>query len=400
MTSFSVQRSLKIVSRSVLLLAIAALGACDGNLPMGLPPAPPEVGVVTLEATSVTFVSVLPGRGRAFAIAEVRPQVGGLLKQRLFEEGAEVEAGQVLYRIDDAPFAAVLARAEATLARASAAAAVSERTLSRYRDLITIDAISAEELSQAEAAHELALADLKAARAEVELARINLGYTTIRAPISGRIGRSSVTVGALLSANQPAALATIQQLDPIYIDFNQSSADLLRLRQALRSGSLTPHPSSAEVQLRLEDDSIYPQPALLQLSEIAVDQGSGSVTLRAVASNPDQLLLPGMFVRAQLTEGVAERALLVPQRGVTRDPRGQATALIVLPDNTVAQRVIKTVRSYDGAWVVEEGLAVGDRVIVEGLQRVRPGAIATPVEYVPAHDPSADTDAQPTATRG
>lgn len=401
MTSFLPQLRLSLLPALMpLLLTLGGLAACDSGTPLGLPPAPPEVGVVTLEATSVTFVSVLPGRSSAHAIADVRPQVGGLLQQRLFNEGAEVKAGQPLYRIDAAPFAANLARTEATLARASAAAALSERTLARLRELIVIDAVSAEDLSQAEAAHALALADIQAARADVELARINLGYTTIRAPISGRIGRSSVTVGALLSANQATALATIQQLDPIYIDFNQSSADLLRLRQAQRNGSLDRHSASAEVQLTLEDDSTYPLAAALQLSEVGVDQATGSVTLRAVVANPEQLLLPGMFVRAQLIEGVAEHALLVPQRGVTRDPRGQATALIVLPDNTVALRVVKTVRSYGDAWVVEEGLNVGDRVIVEGLQRVRPGAIATPVEYVPAPDAAAAADAQHTATHG
>ncbi|PWV65692.1 efflux RND transporter periplasmic adaptor subunit [Plasticicumulans acidivorans] len=358
------------------LLAVAAIVSLtlsvsrDGSADTAPPQGPPEVGVVTLQASDVPLSTELPGRTTAYLIAEVRPQVGGILLRRLFEEGSDVKAGQPLYQIDPAPYRATLARAEASLESARLLA-------ERYARLIKQQAISQQDNDDAQSQY-------LQARASAESARIDLGYTRISAPISGRIGRSSVTQGALLTANQATALATVQQLDPIYVDIVQPSTALLRLKEDLASGRLQRSADGrAEVHLILENGKPYALAGKLQFSEISVDEGTGAVTLRAVFPNPQGLLLPGMFVRAQLQEGVRSQVLLVPQRGVTRDPRGQATALVVGADDKVELREVTVERSVGPHWLISAGLAAGERLIVDGVQNVRPGM---PVHSVPAAD--------------
>jgi len=359
------------------VLAVA-LSACNSGGPGQMPPqGPPEVGVVTVQPEDVALSTELPGRTSAYLIAEVRPQVGGILQKRLFEEGSEVRAGQPLYQIDPAPYRATLARAEASLESA--------RLLSeRYQRLIASHAISQQD-------HDDARSQYLQARAAADTARIDLGYTRITAPISGRIGRSSVTQGALLTAGQANALATVQQLDPIYVDIVQSSTAILKLKEDLASGQLRSAGSGqAEVGLVLENGKPYPHAGKLQFSEVSVDEGTGAVTLRAVFPNPDGLLLPGMFVRAQLQEGVRDGALLVPQRGVTRDAAGQATALVVGAGDKIESRQVTVERTLGERWLVGAGLKPGDKVIVDGLQvmgqSLQPGM---PVKAVPAGAKSA-----------
>ncbi|MDR5170983.1 efflux RND transporter periplasmic adaptor subunit [Methylobacillus flagellatus] len=343
------------------------LAACNKELPSAPPPAPPEVGVVTLQSQSLQLSAELPGRTTPYLVAEVRPQVGGILQKREFREGSDVQAGQILYRIDPAPYVATLARTEASLESAQLLAR-------RYEQLIKTKAISQQQYDDAHS-------QFLQARAAAESARIDVGFTRISAPISGRIGRSAVTQGALVTANQADALAIIQQLDPIYVDIVQPSTTLLQLREDLASGRLKKAgQGEAEVRLKLENGRDYPRVGKLQFTEVSVDEGTGAVTLRAVFPNPDGVLLPGMFVRAQLQEGIREQALLVPQRGVTRDSQGQAVALVVDEQATVQPRVITTERTVNGQWLVSEGLKEGDRVIVDGLQYVRPGIQVKPVE--------------------
>ena len=368
---------------AALLLAVGlAITACGKKQaqPQG-PQGPPEVGIITVQPQQVVLTTELSGRTAPHLIAEVRPQVGGIIKKRLFNEGSDVSAGQILYQIDSASYEATLASARATQARAEAILGTVRLKAQRYQDLVKINAVSQQDNDDAQASLRQAEAELAAAKAAVEVARINLAYTKITAPISGRIGRSSVTEGALVTANQAAPLATIQQLSTMFVDVTQSSADLLKLRQNLASGML--HKKAAEqarVKLLLEDGSPYPLPGTLKFSEVTVDQSTGSITLRAVFPNPKQLLLPGMFVRALLEEGVNEQALLVPQRGVTRSPQGGALVMVVGAEEKVEPRPIKVVRTVGDSWLVAEGLKPGDRLIVEGIQRARPG---TPVKAVP-----------------
>lgn len=361
------------------LLPAALLAACGGK-PPAAPPPPPEVTVVTLRAQAVPLTTELPGRTAAYRVAEVRPQVDGVVQRRLFKEGALVKAGEPLYQIDAAPYQAQHDSARAALARAEANAKSAQATAARDQALVAIDAISRQAYEEAEAAAGSAVADVASARAALETARIQLVYTRVLAPIAGRIGRSSVTEGALVTAAQAAPLATIQQLDPIYVDVTQPSAMLLRLQRELAGGRLKKSGDGAEVHLKLEDGSDYPQAGTLQFAEVTVDPSTGSVTLRAMFPNPDGLLLPGMFVRETIEEGVDPAALLVPQQGVTRDPTGQATALVVGEGNKVEPRTLKTGRTVGDQWLVTEGLKPGERVIVEGLQKAKPGAEVKPVE--------------------
>jgi membrane fusion protein, multidrug efflux system len=311
----------------------------------------------------------------------VRPQVGGIIQKRLFIEGSDVKEGDALYQIDPAAYQAAYDSAKASLSRAEANLVPLRLKAGRYAELVKINAVSQQEYDDTSAALKQAEADVAAGRAAVETARINLEYTKVIAPISGRIGRSSVTNGALVTASQPVALATIQQLSPIYVDVVQSSAELLQLKQDLASGVLkNGGAAQASVRLVLEDGSPYPLPGTLKFSEVTVDQSTGSVTLRAVFPNPKHLLLPGMFVRAILDEGFDEHAILVPQRAVTRNPAGNALVMVVNSDEKVEPRVIKVVRIIGENWLVSEGLKSGDRVIMEGIQRTRPGS---PVRTVP-----------------
>ncbi|MFZ5765652.1 MAG: efflux RND transporter periplasmic adaptor subunit [Thermodesulfobacteriota bacterium] len=385
----------------ILTAALAALLALSGcgqqSSATGPPPGaggPPEVAVVVVTPTPVTLSMELAGRTAPMRIAEVRPQVSGIILQRLFSEGTEVRAGQVLYQIDPAVYRAELANLEAELARTEADLAPARLLAERYEELVRINAVSRQDYDDAAAALKKAEAEVAAARAELARARIDLDYTSIKAPISGRIGRSSVTDGALVSANQAAPLATIQQLDPIYVDVAQSSADLLRLKKNLAAGQIRSN-GEARVNLVLEDGTPYPLPGRLKFSEVTVEQSTGSVTLRALFPNPEQTLLPGMFVRAFIPEGVQDQAILVPQRGVTRNPKGQAMVMVVGAEDKVEPRVIEVVRTVGDNWLVGKGLTAGDRVILEGIQRARPG---TQVKVVPfAGKPAAA--AQPAPAR-
>lgn len=374
------KRNASSISRLVLAVALAVLAtACsnDGsqaNAAISAAPPPPSVGVFVAQAADVPLITELPGRTAAFLIAEVRPQVSGLIKQRAFKEGSEVKAGELLYQIDPATYKAAHDTAKAGLARAEANLTAAKLKASRYAGLAKIDAVSQQANDDAAAALKLAEADVAAARASIEQARIDLEFTRLASPIAGRIGRSTVTAGALVTANQAQALATVQQLNPIYVDLTQSSAELLRLRSALAAGRLQ-QASMVEmpVSLVLEDGTEYTQPGKLAFSEVSVDPATGSVTLRAVFPNPDGVLLPGMYVRARLEQAVANNAIRIPHAGLTRDARGQAIVMVVGADDVVEARSIKAERSIGDQWVVTEGLAAGERIIVEGLQKVRPG---------------------------
>lgn len=369
-----------VASSAAAVLALIALAGCDGK-PSGAanaapaPPPPAQVTVVTLRHQAAPVTTVLPGRTTAFRVAEVRPQVGGVLRERLFTEGEEASAGEPLFRIDPAPFQAALETAEASLARAEASAHSAELTVNRYRPLVRARAVSQQDLDLAEAALRQAQADVASAQAAVDTARINLGYTVVNSPIAGRTGRSSVTVGALVTASQSAPLVTVTQLDPIHVDMTQPSAALLRQRRDVADGVLRRDAADrAAAVLILEDGTEYARRGEIQFSEVIVDQGTGSVTLRAVFPNPDGLLMPGMFVRARVEEGTIDQALLVPQQAVMRTPRGEPMAYVVNGEGVVEQRVLKTSRAIGTDWLVTDGLAAGDRVVTEGVLRIRPGA--------------------------
>ncbi len=357
-------------------IIIVALMTASCSKPKQAPPqsGPPEVGVVTVQPQRVAITTELPGRTSPFLIAEVRPQVGGIIRKRLFVEGSDVKAGQTLYQIDPATYQAAFASAKAAEARAEANLIPARLKEGRYKDLVKIRAVSQQDYDDAQAALKQAEADVAATRAAVETAHINLAYTKITAPISGRIGRSTVTDGALVTASQTTALATIQQFNSMYVDVTQSSSELLKLKQSLASGLLKKGGAAqARVKLLLEDGSAYPVPGTLKFSEVTVDQGTGSITLRAVFPNPKQTLLPGMFVRAIVEEGVNEQAILVPQRGVTRNQKGEAVVMLVGAEEKVEPRTIKVARTIGDNWLVSDGLKAGDRVIVEGFQKARPG---------------------------
>jgi len=339
------------------------------------------VGVLTLKSQSITLKKELPGRVNAFQIAEIRPQVSGIVQSRLFVEGKEVEQGQALYQINPAVFEAELAASEAAVARAEASIASSKSKATRYSELLKINAVSQQDFDEADAAYKQARAELLTAKAQLQSAKINLEYSHVSSPISGQISKSSVTVGALVSANQSSALATVTQLDPIYIDLTQSSNELTQLKMALASGQLTIDPAKqTDVELTLEDGSAYAFKGTLQFSEVTVEPSTGSVTLRAKFPNPDQLLLPGMYTRATIVEGVKANAILVPQRGVSRNNKGQPTAMVVGQDNKVQSRVLTVDRTIGSDWLVTDGLSDGDKLIIEGLQKIRPGALVAPAE--------------------
>jgi membrane fusion protein (multidrug efflux system) len=372
-------------SSKALLIAATALLLTACAKEQGGPPPPPEVSVMTLQPRKIQITDELPGRTTAFRMAEVRPQVTGIVQKRLFAEGTEVKAGQQLFQIDSGSYRASLSSAEAALKRAEAQAVSAKLLEERYAPLIAANAVSKQENDEAIAARARADADVAAARASVESARINVVYTQVLSPINGRIGRTLVTEGALVTSGQQGPLATIQQLDPIYVDITQSSTDMLRLQKQLANGQLVKNgENEAEVGLTLEDGSVYPERGRLKVSEVSVDPGTGSVVLRAVFPNPRRELLPGMFVRATLTRGTREQALLVPQRGVTRNPKGEATVLVVDAENKVAEKVVTADRAIGSDWLITDGLVAGERVIVEGLQKAKPGS---PVKPVPVAAP-------------
>ena len=356
-----------------------ALSACDSKTPAtAAQNQPPEVGVVTLAAQDVPLQVDLPGRTAAFRKAEVRPQVSGIIQKRLFEEGAEIKAGTPLYQIDAATYEAALNSAKAELQRAQANADAAIARESRYKNLVKLNSISKQDYDDALATSSQAKAAVAAAQAAVVTAQINLKYTKVLAPIDGVIGKSNVTEGALVSAGQPGVLAEIIQLNPIYVDVSQSVDEQLQLRRDMLKGHVSAA-ESAKVRLLLDDGSVYEHEGVLEFAEVGVNESTGTVTLRAQFINPDRLLLPGMFVRTQLDEGVRTNALLAPQRGITRDRTGNATAMIINKEGIVEVRQLKTGRAIGDQWLVLDGLAVGDQLIVEGLQKVKPGAPAKAV---------------------
>ena len=365
-----------MVTLGALLLAACSGGKEQGAAPgAGGPPPAPAVTVMTVASGSVPMVTELPGRTTPYLIAELRPQVTGILTQRAFDEGSEVKTGQVLYRIDDAPYQAAHDSARAALARAEANAQVARIKAERHAGLVKIEAVSKQANDDAQAALKQAQAEVAAAKAALDKARIDLDYTRLKSPIAGRIGRSAVTPGALVTANQAQALATVQQLDPIYVDLTQSSADLLRMRAEIAAGRLQAGArGEVPVKLVLEDGSEYAAEGRLALSEVTVDAGTGSVTLRAKFPNADGVLLPGMYVRARLPQGTRSEAILVPHKALSRDPLGNALVMVVDAESKVEARPVKVAQSLGSDWVVTSGLAAGERVIVEGLQKVRPGA--------------------------
>jgi membrane fusion protein (multidrug efflux system) len=410
------------------LISGLLMTSCENRQRTAAPPSIPEVSTVTIQPGPVELTTELPGRTSAYRVAEIRPQVSGLLQKRLFTEGSDVKAGQVLYQIDPAPFEAALHNAEANLAakrkaadrartelsasiaavsRQQATLALAKTNRRRLKDLVKDRAVSASEYDQAETETSVAEATLKVVEAQVEsnrvavavaeaaiqqaeatldTARINLGYTRITAPISGRIGRSNVTEGAILTAYQPQTLATVQQLDPMYVDVPQSTNELLRLKRRIEQGHLNQSGKSRQkVGLILEDGNGYPMEGTLQFRDVTVDPTTGSVTLRVVFPNPDAMLLPGMFVRAEVREGINEHAILIPQQAVSRDPKGNPVTLVVDSDDKVRQQMLKLDRAIGDKWLVSSGLSADDRIIVEGIQKARPGGR---VKVVPAADGS------------
>jgi membrane fusion protein, multidrug efflux system len=361
----------------LVVLGLVLLTGCGHKAPPPAPP-PPKVSVVTVKAQAVPITTELPGRVAGYRTADVRPQVNGIILKRLFVEGSDVKAGQQLYQIDPAPYQASYDSAVAGLASARALA-------ERYKPLADANAVSKQDYDNAVASH-------LQAQAAVETARINLVYTRVLSPITGRIGRSLITEGALVSANQATALATVQQLDPVYVDVTQPTTTLLRFQREAAAGLLKQNEKGqTQVQVRLEDGSDYAHPGTLEFSEVTVDEGTGSVTLRALMPNPEHLLLPGMFVREVIQEGVRQDAVLAPQQGVSHDQKGEPNALVVGPDNTVELRTIATDRAIGDQWLVTSGLKPGDRVIVEGIQSAKPGAKVVPEEYRPPDEKTAQS---------
>lgn len=375
-----------ILARSVglALLATGLLAGCGdkGGAPQGRGAMPPAaVNVVTLQSSPLMLTTELTGRSAPLRVAEVRPQVSGIILKRLFTEGSDVKAGQLLYQIDPAVYQAAVASARANLAKAQANEQSARLKAKRYQALLKVNSISRQDYDDADASWKQTQAEIMASKAALRSAEINLGYTRITAPISGRIGKSAVTEGALVTAQQADSLTTIQQLDPIYVDVRQSTADLLRLKRLVADGKLTQgEDKGAKVSFQLEDGSTYGEEGSLQFSDVTVDETSGMVTLRVMVANPDHLLLPGMFMRATLQEGERAQGLLVPQTAVTRTPNGGATVMVVTADNKVALRNVQLSRIVGSNWVVESGLTSGERVIVAGLQKVRPGAVVNPAE--------------------
>ncbi len=382
-----------VVAVQAMVVALLATGC--GRRQSGAQRGPAEVGVATMQAERYVLSTELPGRTSAYLVAEVRPQVSGIVQQRRFEEGADVKAGQLLYQIDPAQYQAALDQAKGALAIAEANLPAARSRAERLAELVKIRAVGQQDYDDAAAALAQAEASVAAAKAAVQAARINLEYTPIKAPISGRIGKSNVTVGALAAAYQPVPLAVIQQLDPMYVDVTQATADVLRLQRALGSGELKQDgEGQRKAKLILEDGTPYPLEGTLKFRDVTADPTTGAVTLRMVFPNPDHVLLPGMFVRAIVAEGVDEHAILVSQQGVTRDVRGNALAWVVGQGEVVEQRPLTLGRAVGNRWLVTKGLAAGDRVIVEGRQRVRPGDTVSAVPSEGAASPQRPGEAR------
>jgi membrane fusion protein (multidrug efflux system) len=360
----------------IIFALVAALSACGGGKEAKKSPVP-EAGFVALKSQSVPLEIELAGRTAAYEASDVRPQVSGVIRARLFTEGSLVRQGQTLYQIDPSLYRAAVAQAHADLANAEAALVAAQALAERYRPLATMEAVSKQDYTNAQASARQAAAAVEQNKALLDAAKINLRFTDVPAPIGGRIGRSLYTTGALVTSGQADALTTIQRLDPMFVDIQQSSGDLLALRRSLAGGGATP--SSTKVTLQLEDGSTYPVPGVLQFAEAMVDQNTGTVTLRASFPNPSGILLPGMYVRAHLSQATVTNGILVPQAGLSRDPQGEATVMVVGPDNKAAQRLVTADRSIGANWLVTKGLKPRDKVIVEGLSRIKAGQPITPV---------------------
>lgn len=383
-------------SGAVAILLLSLLTGCgdkmSGAQAQGAGMPPPEVSVVTVQPERIVMTTELPGRVEATRVAQVRARVAGIVQKREFREGSDIRAGDVLYRIDPSPFKAAFDSAQAALAKAEANLAQATLKIQRYKPLVETNAISKQEYDDAVTAQKQTAADVAAARAAQETARLNLGYATVTAPISGRIGRAQVTEGALVGQGEATQLATIQQLDPIYVTLTQSSAELLRLKRAMENGQLkSVGRDHANITLVTDDGHAYPHPGKLLFSDVSVDESTGAISLRATFPNPDRLLLPGMYARARLEQAIDEQALTVPQQAVTRTPDG-AAVLVVGADGKVAAQPIKTGAAAQGdKWVITQGLKAGDKVIVEGLQKAKPGAVVKPM---PWKAPTAKAEAQ------
>ncbi|MGC1056725.1 efflux RND transporter periplasmic adaptor subunit [Pantoea agglomerans] len=386
-------RGLSPLAAVLMLSGSFLLTGCDNNKSEQAAQQPPAVGVVTLKTEPLKISTELPGRTSAYRVAEVRPQVSGIILKRNFVEGSDVKAGQSLYQIDPATYQAAYDSAKGDLTQAQANARIAQLTVKRYKPLLGTKYISQQDYDTAVATAAQNDAAVQVAKANVETARINLAYTKVTSPISGRIGKSSVTEGALVQNAQTTALATVQQLDPMYVDVTQSSEDFMRLRSELESGQLKQNDGKANVTLLMQNGNSYPQTGTLEFSDVTVDETTGSITLRAIVPNPNHALLPGMFVRARLDEGTNPNALLVPQQAVARTPTGQATVMVVGADNKVEARQVTTSQAIGDKWLVTDGVTAGERVISTGLQRAKPGAQVTPQEV--SDDAKAAPDSKP-----
>jgi membrane fusion protein (multidrug efflux system) len=380
-------------------LAMLALSACDDKkaAPPQMPPA--QVGVLTLQTKSVPVVTELPGRINPLLTAEVRARVNGIVLKRLFTEGAEVQAGQLLYQIDPAPYQAALDSAKATLQRAEANVAATRAQVNRFKTLVAAHAVSQQDYDNAVSTQGQAVADVASGKAGVETAQINLGYTKVTAPIKGRIGISQVTVGAYVQSASATLMATIQSIDPVYVDVVQSTTDILRLRKEAASGQLQMSgPDQVKANLVLEDGTVYAHPGSFQFSDITVSQGTGTVTVRMTFPNPDNVLLPGMFVQARIQEGVNDKAILVPEVGLTHNPKGQPQVLLVDNQNKVVPRTVTTSRVVGHNWVIDSGLKPGEKVVVQGVVKAQPGATVKPVQVT--MDENTGIPAEPNKANG
>ncbi len=383
-----------------IVLTATLLAGCGSGKPQAPAPQTPQVGFVTIAPQSVTLTTELAARTAAYETSDVRPQVNGLITARLFTEGDEVRAGQPLYRIDSQPYQAQVASARAALSRARAAIASNDALARRYGELVKINAIARQDYDNAITTAQQARADVAAQEAALRTATIDLTRTTVKAPIAGRIGRSAVTTGALVTAGQTTALSTIQRLDPIFVDITQSSADQLRLRQQLLAGKLSRGAGAARVRLKLEDGTLYPIEGVVKFADVTVDPMTGSQTIRAQFANPNRLLLPGMYVTTQFVEGTQANALLVPQRAVSRDEKGNPVVMVVGKGDKVQPRTLTAPRTIGDNWLVTAGLAAGDRVIVEGAQNLQPGAAVKPVRWTDTAGKPAAQPAAPAAGKG
>jgi len=370
-----------LTAAAIILAAGLVLNGC-GQKNKGTPNITPEVSVVTIQSKPLVITTELAGRTSANLVADVRPQVGGIIQKRFFVEGSDVKAGQILFQIDPALYKAALDNANAALARSEASLSAIRLKAERLKDLLADKAVSKQDYDDAAAALKQIQADIEYGKASVNTARINLKYTSITAPISGRIGKSNVTEGALVAAQQPTVLATIQRLDPMYVDVPQSTSEVLRLRRGLKEGHLNQNGADQKkVQLIMEDGTAYPLKGNLQFQDVTVDPTTGSVTLRIIFPNPNNFLLPGMFVRAVVQEGINKQAILIPQQAVSRDPKGNPLTLIVDAASKVQLRMLTLDRAIDDQWLVSSGIAPGERVIIEGMQKVKPGISVKAVPF-------------------